>query len=78
MIEQIDKAIKTLKKIDRFSPFFVSRDLKEVIESLEKAKPTICGHCKYMKYLEKENVFYCGFYDRAKPWDGYCEKGEPR
>lgn len=73
----IDEALKELKKIKRFSPFFLDKRIGEVIKAIENAQPINCGHCKYLTEVEG-GVFYCWLYNIAKPWEGFCEKGEER
>lgn len=77
----INEAVKKLKKIRRFSPFFVERELDEIIKHLEwintDLQDAICGHCKYLT-IQDDGVNYCRLYKCAKPWDGYCEKWETR
>ena len=70
-------AIKELKKIRRYSPFFLNKKLDEIIEELERNEPIICGHCKQIQ-MQDDGVLWCRLYKIAKPWDGYCEKGELR
>ena len=71
----IDEAVRRLKKIRRFAPFFLDKELDEVIATLESI--TTCGHCKYL-IVQDDGVNYCKLYKTAKPWDGFCEKGEKR
>ena len=71
----IEEAVRRLKKIRRFAPFFLDKELDEVIATLESI--TTCGHCKYLT-VQDDGVNYCRLYKTAKPWDGFCEKGEKR
>ena len=71
----IEEAVRRLKKIRRFAPFFLDKELDEVTALLESI--TTCGHCKYLT-VQDDGVNYCRLYKTAKPWDGFCEKGEKR
>ena len=71
----IEEAVRRLKKIRRFAPFFLDKELDGVIATLDSI--TTCGHCKYLT-VQDDGVNYCRLYKTAKPWDGFCEKGEKR
>lgn len=71
----IEELTKRMRKIRKFAPFFLDKELDEVIEILEDF--TICGHCRYLT-IQDDGVNWCRLYKSAKPWDGFCEKGEKR
>lgn len=77
----IEEAVRKLKRIRKFSPFFLDKELDGIIASLEKThndlQDAICGHCKYLT-IQDDGVNWCRLYKCAKPWDGYCEKWEKR
>ena len=71
----IEEMTNRMRKIRRFAPFFLDKELDAVIATLEGI--TTCGHCKYLT-VKDDGVNYCRMYKSAKPWDGFCEKGEKR
>lgn len=72
----IEEAVRKLKRIRKFSPFFLDKELDGIIASLEQTNG-ICGHCKYLT-IQDDGVNWCRLYKCAKPWDGFCEKWEKR
>ena len=74
---RIDETIKELKKIKRFSPFFLSKRLDGIIENLEELSKRKCGKCRRLT-IRDDGVYYCNLYKCAKPWDGFCEKWRER
>ena len=74
---RIDETIKELKKIKRFSPFFLNKRLDGIIDNLEQLSKQKCGKCRSLT-VRDDGVYYCNLYKCAKPWDGYCEKWRER
>ena len=72
-----EEAIRELKRIKKFAPFFMEWKIDYIITLIKNAEPTTCGHCKYLT-VQDDGVNYCRLYKTAKPWDGFCEKGEKR
>ena len=76
-----EDAIRKLRKIRRFSPFFLNKTLDEIIDSLERyddeKRRQTCGKCISLT-IRDDGVYYCNLYKCAKPWDGYCEKWRER
>lgn len=71
----VEELTKRMRKIRKFAPFFLDKELDEVIEILEAF--VTCGHCRYLT-IQDDGVNWCRLYKSAKPWDGFCEKGEKR
>ena len=73
----LNDAIRKLRKIRRFSPFFLNKTIDEIIKDIEDGTPVPCYKCGSSK-VGDDGVLWCRLYRCAKPWDGYCEKGKVR
>ena len=75
--EFTNKLFLFLSSGKKFAPFFMEWKIDYIITLIKNSEPVTCGHCKHLT-VQDDGVNYCRLYKTAKPWDGFCEKGEKR